>query len=213
MPEHAIRVLLVEDHVLLREILARTLSAEPDIEVIGQCGSVQAALELIRSRDVDLVLLDINLGSENGGSFLTQALSNGYRGRVLVLTAGVDDRRAAWLMHRGSAGIVSKEEPFSVLLTRIRQTYAAIIEPGRNQRPREPSHVARDSRTASRLTARECHVLRAICEGLANKEIADRLSISENTVKSFIQHLFDKTGVHTRAQLVGAAIEQYWDQL
>ena len=205
------RIILVEDHTLLREILARSLAAEPDFEVAGQCSNVDDAIELVGRTFVDLVLLDINLGTEQGGSFITRARAQGFRGKVLVLTAGVGNREAAWLLNRGCSGIVLKHEPSAVLIERIRE----LMNP-RNGAPTLASvqsvpGLADNSQKV--LTARELQVLRAVCEGLANKEIAARLGVSENTVKSFLQQLFRKTGVRTRAQLVGAAIESYWDQL
>jgi DNA-binding NarL/FixJ family response regulator len=214
VPEGApIRIVLLEDHTLLREVLARTLAAEPGFDVVGQCERVDQALELVRSGPVDIVLLDINLGVDQGGSFLTRARTTGFHGKVLVVTAGVSDREAAWLLKRGCSGIFLKSEPASSLVQRIRETVqgtghmdpasvrAVLLQVGSGDPPRKP------------LTPRECQVLRAVCEGLANKQIAERLGVTENSVKSFLQQLFEKTGVRTRAQLVAAAIEQYWDQL
>jgi DNA-binding NarL/FixJ family response regulator len=209
----AIHILLIEDHTLLREVLARSLATEPDFAIAGQCAGVEKALELIGITRVDIVLLDINLGSEQGGAFLTRARGLGFRGKVLAVTAGIGNREAGWLLKRGCAGIFLKHEPHSALVERIREivqgtvkmdpvsTRALLSQTRNTDNPRKP------------LTVRECEVLRAICEGLANKEIAERMSVSENTVKSFLQQLFEKTGVRTRAQLVAAAIEQYWDQL
>ncbi len=214
MPDgEPIRIVLVDDHTLLREVLARSLAMEPDFEVVGQCAAVEETLEVVGRIPVDIVLLDINLGAEQGGSFVTRARASGFDGKVLVLTAGVSNREAAWLLKRGCAGIFLKHEPPSALVERIREVMRGTIridpesvqvmlsQAGYSDRPRKP------------LTAREREVLRAVCEGLANKEIAERLTVSENTVKSFLQQLFEKTGVRTRAQLVAAAIEQYWDQM
>jgi two-component system, NarL family, nitrate/nitrite response regulator NarL len=193
--------------------LARSLAIEPDFEVVGHCAGVEQALELVARLPVDIVLLDINLGSEQGGSFVTRARAMGFRGKVLVLTAGVGNREAAWLLKRGCSRIFLKHEPACALVQRIREVI-------RGCAPMDPisaravlSQAGYADRSHRPLTGRECEVLRAVCEGLANKEIAERLTVSENTVESFLQQLFEKTGVRTRAQLVAAAIEQYWDQL
>lgn len=201
------RIALLDDHTLFREILAQSLASEPDLELVGQCGTVQQMLEFIGRTPVDLILLDINLGAEQGGSFLTRARASGFRGKVLVLTAGVANREAAWLISRGCSAIVFKNEPSSALLERIRQVIAGT-------EPKPPFERGPDANGPRKpLTARERQVLGAVCQGLANKEIAERLNISENSVKSFLQQLFEKTGVRTRAQLVAAAIEIYWDQM
>ena len=89
------RIALLDDHTLFREILARSLASEPDFELVGQCATVQEILDLIGRTQVDLVLLDINLGAEQGGSFLTRARVSGFHGKILVLTAGVGSREAA----------------------------------------------------------------------------------------------------------------------
>lgn len=209
-----IRILIVEDHVLLLELLARTLAAEPGFVVAGQCTTVAQALKTVSGKPIDIVLLDINLGIEQGGAFLNEAPGTGYRGKVLVVTAGVSEREAAWLLHRGCSGIFLKTEPLTVLVERIR----AIMDGTFKLDPHSVKAVLSQMSDANRwsrrdLTAREAEVLRAVCEGLTNKEIANRLDASENTVKSFLQQLFRKTGVRTRAQLVSVAIEQYWDQL
>lgn len=214
MPDgEPIRILLVEDHTLLREVLARSLGMELDFEVVGHCASVEGALELVGHNPVDLVLLDINLGSEQGGSFLPRAHALGFRGKVLVLTAGVGNREAAWLLRRGCMGIFLKHEPASALVERIREVIRGTPQKEVVPPPAMVSQMGPRDRPHRPLTARECQVLRAVCEGLATKEIAQHLSVSENTVKGFLQQLFEKIGVRTRAQLVAAAIEQYWDQL
>jgi DNA-binding NarL/FixJ family response regulator len=207
------RMILVEDHTLLREILARSLAAEPGFEIVGQCSSVDDAVELVGRTFVDLVLLDINLGTEQGGSFITRSRAEGFRGKVLVLTAGVSNREAAWLLNRGCAGIVLKHEPSAALIDRIRKLMNPNRSDGATTQASVQSRPGLPDTSRKILTPRERQVLRAVCEGLANKEIAARLGLSENTVKSFLQQLFGKTGVRTRAQLVGAAIESYWDQV
>jgi DNA-binding NarL/FixJ family response regulator len=207
------RILLVDDHSLLRDALSRILAAEPDFVVTGGCASVEEALRIVAITDVDIVLLDINLETEQGGAFLNRAAAAGYRGKVLVVTAGVSERQAAWLLHTGCSGIFLKDAPFSSLITQIRAIMKgdAVLDPvsvkamvSLVESPYGPNEP---------LSSRENRVLKHVCEGLANKEIAHRMGISENTVKSLVQQLFAKTGARSRAQLVAAAIEQYWDQL
>lgn len=207
-----VRILLVEDHELLRDSLARSLATEPGFLIAGQCGTVTEALAIVAARPVDIVLLDLNLGSQQGGAFLNQCRTVGYKGKILVVTAGVGERESAWLMQRGCSGIFLKQDSPAELSRRIR----AIIAEGPTETepetpaPPPPIHTGRSTLP---LTVREKEVLRAVCEGLANKEIAERLNVSESSVKSFLQQLFNKAGVRTRAQLVRVAIEEYWNEL
>jgi DNA-binding NarL/FixJ family response regulator len=209
-----IRILLVDDHSLLREALSRVLAAEPDFAVAGECASVDEALRIVTATDLDIVLLDINLETEQGGTFLNRAAAAGYHGKVLVVTAGIGEREAAWLLHRGCSGIFLKNEPVSTLVEQIRAVVkgTAVLDP---TSVKAMVSVAQSNAHSpdTPLSARESEVLRHVCGGLANKEIAHRMGISENTVKSFMQQLFAKTGARSRAQLVAAAIEHYWDQL
>ncbi len=209
-----IRIVMIEDHALLRGALAQTLSNEPDLVIAGECSSVDEALALIASQKVDIVLLDINLGSEQGGSFLNRARSAGYKGKVLVVTAGVSDREASWLLSRGCSGIFLKNEPLTTLVARVRSVVRS-PESEEASTPNNQAAEAHDSTQVLRkpLTRRESTVLRHICEGLANKEIAQEMGVTEHSIKSFVQQLFAKTGARSRAQLVAFAIEKYWDQL
>ena len=212
MPDQGIRILIVEDHALLRGALARTLSTETDLMVTGECSSVDEALEIVASRPVDIVLLDINLGSEQGGSFLSRARVAGYSGKVLVVTAGVSDREASWLLSRGCSGIFFKSEPLHTLVDRVR---TVVRTPPELEASLADMAARADYAQGMRkpLTQREASVLRHICEGLANKEIAQKMGVSEYSVKSFVHQLFAKTGARSRAQLVTYAIEHYWAQL
>jgi two-component system nitrate/nitrite response regulator NarL len=205
------QVLLVDDHALFRESVARVLSAEPDLR-IQHCGSIAEALPLLTRQSFDLVLLDHDLGGERASQFLPAARQAGFTGRVLVVTAWVSETETRRLLQQGVAGIFLKQAPFDELLTSIR----AVLE-GRSwvdQSPAVPAEQTGAGETSSPLfNDRQRKVLRSVLEGLSNKEIAWRLQISESYVKSILQSLFQKTGVRTRGQLVRVAFEQYEDQL
>ena len=210
-----IRILLVDDHALFREGAARLLSPEPDFEVVGNCGSVEEALQMVARLPVDVVLLDFDLGRERGTDFLARARDFGFQGKVLIVTAGLSDTDAAQLISRGATGIFQKHSSPALLAKGIRtvmageawldQRYLAALL--RIRAPKEEE----DGR--DRLTDRERVVMRGVMEGLANKEIAERIQVSESAVKSVLQQLFNKTGVRNRSQLVRIALEQYQDQL
>ena len=213
MPEAA-RILLIDDHALFREAIARLLAAQPGIEIIGEGATVHDGLEIVRTKAVDIVLLDINLGFEQGGAFLNLARAQGFSGKVLVVTAGVSKLEAGRLLQRGCAGIFLKHERPQLLIDKIRQ-----IMDGEEDLDREAAGIALtqlksgDQGSQNPLTPRERQVLCGVFSGRTNKEIAYKLSISEPLVKAFIQQLFRKTGVRSRAQLVRAAVEHYWKEI
>src|ERR1022692_3218665 len=108
----AVRILLVDDHALFRESVARVLAAEPDIQ-IEHCGSIREALQLLAQQRYHLVLLDHDLGSERASQFLPAARQSGFDGRVLVVTAWVSDTEGRRLMRQGVSGIFLKEGPLN----------------------------------------------------------------------------------------------------
>lgn len=208
----AIRLLILDDHPLVREGIGRLLEAEPDVQVAAQCASVGAAVEAVLAKSCDIVLLDYDLGPERGSEFLRQVRQTSWTGRVLVITAGVTDRQALELLESGADGIFHKTSPPEELIEAIRQVIRGerwVGEPYRRSLERgvdQPNAV-------KHLTARERHVLRAVVEGMANKEIAAQLDLSESSVKAALQQLFEKTGVRTRSQLVRLALERYREEV
>jgi DNA-binding NarL/FixJ family response regulator len=208
-----IRALLVDDHALFRESVARVLNGDPGLE-IDHCASIREALALLAQRRRDIVLLDHDLGSERASQFLPAARQIGFEGRVLVVTAWISDTEARRLMRQGVSGIFLKQGPLSELTEAIR-----IVANGGTWMDRGFAAMEDDlSQSALQASApvfneRQRKVLRFVLEGLSNKEIAWRLQISESYVKAILQSLFQKTGVRTRGQLVRVAVEQYEDQL
>jgi DNA-binding NarL/FixJ family response regulator len=204
------RILLIDDHTLFREAIARLLGREGDFEIVGECATVDESMVVLKAFAVDVVLLDINLGLQQGGAFLPLARDAGFQGKILVVTAGVSKLEAGRLVERGCAGIVLKQEHPEVLIRRIREitgeTGVAGIAP-----PELPAAAEPEALTS--FTSRERQVLRAVFAGQSNKEIAFRLGVSEPLVKAVLQQLFSKTGVRTRSQLVRVALERHWKEL
>jgi two-component system nitrate/nitrite response regulator NarL len=217
MPPRAnkVRVLIVDDHTLFRESVARLLQAEHDLDV-RHCGSVRECLAILGEWPADVVLLDFDLGNETGSSFLSQAHFAGFHGKTLLLTAGVNELEAADLIRQGISGIVLKHSSPTELSQSIRESLAGKVwfEQGYLKKVLEKAANQQNAPTSTRnFTERERQVLSFVFEGLANKEIAGRLHVSESSVKASLQQLFEKTGVRTRSQLVRVALEQYKDLL
>jgi len=212
-----IRILVVDDHRLFRESVARLLAAEPGFEIAAHCASAAEALQLVAQTPVDVVLLDFDLGDGKASDFLAKSQSGGFSGRILVVTAGVTDLEAAAMIRQGIAGILLKHCSPAALAQSIRDVNAGkdCFEPGylRAILSGMPLQQTSPDYQRKKLTDRERQVLRYVFEGLANKEIADCLEVSESSVKATLQQLFSKTGVRTRSQLVRTALENYKDQL
>jgi two-component system nitrate/nitrite response regulator NarL len=213
--DRRIRILVVDDHTLFRESVARLLAAEPDFEIVGHCASAGQALTMVSKTPVDVVLLDYDLGNGKGTDFLFEAKPLGFTGRVLVVTAGVTELEAAEMIRHGIAGILQKHCSPAALAQSIRDVSGGkeYFEPGYLRSVLLGLTAPQAEYQRKKLTERERQVLQYVFEGLANKEIADRLQVSESAVKATLQQLFSKTGVRTRSQLVRTALENYKDQL
>lgn len=214
--QRTIRLMIVDDHALFRESLARLLQAEPGFEVVAHCGSSAEALgNLSASDEIDVILLDLDLGQERGSEFLDALRKKDFAGKVLLVTAGVSDSEIAGLIRKGIAGVFMKHGSPASLIQGIRDTMEGKAQFAQDLLRR--ALVTADTpalvQVRPNLTERERQVLSFVFEGLANKQIADRLRISETAVKASLQQLFDKTGVRTRSQLVRIALEQYRDQI
>ena len=206
------RILLVDDHALFRESLSRLLNQETDLKVAGQASTVEEALPLLEAGEFELLLLDYELGDRRGNEIVTWLQERGKTTPVLLVTVGLTQAEVRQMKNKGVGGIFLKNNPPEMLMLAIRAVlsghtwidpkYTAIGEPA------APSPYRK-----VRFTERDRDVLRGVFEGLANKEIADRLSVSESAIKASLQQLFSKTGVRTRSQLVRVALEQYRREL
>jgi DNA-binding NarL/FixJ family response regulator len=206
-----IKILLLDDHALFREGLSRLLEGEPDLKMVACCASVSEATDILRQKPIDLVLLDYDLGKERGFEFITQARQWGFKGRFLMVTAGMSDAESVRALDLGVSGIFPKHSSPVVLTQAIRKVMAGetwLDENAIQALLRASKHPERADHTKT-FTERETHVLQGVFEGLSNKEIGARLNISESSVKAALQQLFQKTGVRTRSQLVRIALEEY----
>jgi len=204
------KILLLDDHALFREGLSRLVDSEPDLEMSAHCATLAEAVDILRLKSIDLVLLDYDLGKENGFEFIARARKIGFEGRFLIVTAGMTDTECVQAVGLGVGGIFLKHSSPALLSQAIRKVMAgelwldqtsiqALVEASKRRETPEPRKP---------FTERENQVLQGVFEGLSNKEIGARLDISESSVKAALQQLFQKTGVRTRSQLVRIALEE-----
>jgi DNA-binding NarL/FixJ family response regulator len=209
--------LLVDDHSLFRESLSRLLEAEPAFTIAGTCARVGEALDILTRQPIDVVLLDYDLGDEQGTLLLDEAKRRGFSARILMVTAGLSSAGTLRAFENGSAGVFLKHSPPAQLVEAIHKVAAgelwldsravqSLVNGASSRAEEGVSGVSNDA-----LSPRERTVVKSVFEGLSNKEIAARMGLSESSVKTVLQQLFDKTGVRTRSQLVRIALEKHAD--
>jgi DNA-binding NarL/FixJ family response regulator len=206
-----IRILLVDDHSLFRDSLSRLLQTEPGFRIVGTCATISETLAIAAREQPDIILLDYDLGEEQGTGALEEIRKSGFQGRILMVTAGMSDAATVRVLEKGSEGIFLKHSSPAQLVEAIRKLMAG--EPWLDPHAMRSliagaTGRSEEQRASQALTQRERFVLQGVFEGLSNKEIAAQLQISEGSVKAVLQQLFDKTGVRTRAQLVRIALER-----
>jgi two-component system, NarL family, nitrate/nitrite response regulator NarL len=210
----AINLLIVDDHAMFREGLARSLEKQSDLNIVGQVSSSTEALAVLDQSGATMVLLDVDLGSERAVDFVMAARRKGFDGQILIVTAGASDQEAVQLIQAGVSGILHKHHSTEILCGTIREIANGEVclekkylgplfrSVNRSRPPGRP-----------KLAERERMVLRLILQGLTNRQIGERLEVGEGAIKSTLRQVFSKLGVRTRSQVVKVVLEQYRDQL
>lgn len=208
-----IRIFVVDDHSLFREGLVRLLAGDESLMVVGSAESAEEALDRVPRTPTDVLILDYDLGAQTAQHVVRGLRESGFRGRSLVVTAGLPDADALDLIRLGVCGIFHKKHSPEDLHRNIREVAAGrvLIDQRYLQDLVELVSGSRDVPAA--LTERDRKVLRLLLEGGSNKDIAASLGISESAVKAALQQLFAKTGVRTRSQLVRIALEKLRDEI
>lgn len=207
-PKDEIRILIVDHHQLVRTGLCMLLESVPGMKVVGKAGNRSEALALAASKKPNLILLEIDLGPEDGLDLLRALRETAKDARVVIVT-GVKEiethRRAARM---GAVGLVLKEHSGDVLLKAIKKVHQGEVWLDRSMmcsllnEMTAPDEVDPDAARIASLTDRERGVITLIAEGLKNKQIADRLFISETTATHHLSSIFSKLGVSDRLELV-----------
>ena len=206
-----IRILLIDDHTLLRESLVRYLEAESTLKIIGDCATVDEARAILNHSAVDVILLDYDLGEHVGIDLLPWLHTTHPATRVLMLTAGMSHAAMVGALHAGVCDVVLKQTGTRGLLEAIERAAngKSWWSPGTLLALKRTRIVPEAGSSPRELTTRQRVVLRGILDGLSNKEIAGRLDVSETSIKASIQELFSKAGVRSRSQLVRVTLERF----
>jgi two-component system nitrate/nitrite response regulator NarL len=210
---HCINLYVVDDHSLFREGLVRLLQHDANLRVLGGSGTVEEALADLAHLQVDVLIVDYDLGGDTALTLVRALRGTSFPGRVLLVTAGLPDQQARALIQLGIHGIVHKYQPPAELYTSILHVAEGKVLLDHEYLRRLMTDASPAKKPAIRLTERDRQVLGAVLEGLSNKEIAQLLGVSESAVKSSLQQLFAKTGVRTRSQLVRVALEDLQGEL
>ena len=208
----AIRVLLVDDHAVVREGLRNFLALQDGLEIVGEASDGNEAIEQAQRLEPDVILMDLVMPGLDGIGAMRQLRARSPASRVIVLTSFLEDERVLPAIQAGAAGYLLKNVAPAELARAIRAAHAgeAIIDP--TAAARLVQAIADEARPRieepERLTRRERDVLELIARGQSNKRIALELGISEKTVKTHVGHLLAKLGVTDRTQAALMAVEE-----
>ena len=207
-----IAVLLVEDHMIVREGLRSLLEAEGDIVVVGQAQDGRQAVEMAGQLMPDVIVMDITMPLLNGLEATRRILQAHPATRVIMLSAHAEDAYVEQVLALGVAGYLIKQTSAQVLAAAVRDVAkgGTFFSPSISRRissaPAGPHGSSSHVKLLAQLTSREREVLQLVAEGKANKQVADELSISIKTVEKHRQHLMEKLGIHDTAGLTRYAI-------
>ena len=198
-----IRVLVADDHPMMRDGIATALAAQADLEVVGEASDGHEALEKFRALRPDVTLLDLSMPELDGLQTLVAIRQLVADARVVMLTTYKGDALANRALKAGALGYLLKTTLRADLVKAIRAAYA-----GQRYMPAEVALAIADHVGRKDLSAREIEILRKVASGLSNKQIARQLGVSDDTIKAHLRNSFDKLNVSDRSHAVALAIER-----
>lgn len=213
-----IKVLIVDDHSLVRQGLSQILSLEPDLEVVGEAKDGEECLQKVKDLKPDVILLDINMPNVNGIKALRKLKDMNQETKVIILTFHEEIEYLFETFNLGANGYIVKDAESDVLIHGIREVYSGVsyVYPTMAEGDSNQLNMLRKGEIngtdslAVKLTKREYEILTLIADGMNNKDIANTLFISEKTVKNHVSNIFKKIKVNDRTQ---AAIYAYRNKI
>ena len=201
--QHLIRILTVDDHPLLRKGIAALVNAEPDMKLVGEASNGKEAVQAFRSLRPDVTLMDLQMPGLNGLDALEAIREEFAEARIIVLTTYSGDAQVLRALRAGARGYILKGNVHEELLHAIRAVHA-----GQKRIPPDVAAELANYAVDDALTEREIGVLKLIATGNGNKQIADKLSISEATVKARVTNILSKLGANDRAHAVTIGLKR-----
>jgi two-component system, NarL family, nitrate/nitrite response regulator NarL len=213
MKSGKVRILLADDHTIFRDGLRKLLEAEPDFEIVGEAGDGADAITMVQQVKPEILLLDLAMPRVPGLEALREVMGLKTSTRIILLTAAIEKKQIIEALQVGARGVVLKDAATQMLIRAIRTVINGQFWVGReavvdlvgylkHQIASQPAPKAK----SYGLTRREIEILGTIVAGLSNKEIAQKFSLSEDTVKHHLTNIFDKVGVSSRLELALFAI-------
>jgi two-component system, NarL family, response regulator DevR len=210
-----IRLLIIDDHEMVREGLKAMLTAEPDFEIVGDAANAEQAFEMIERLRPDVILLDVRLPGESGIE-VCRTVANRYpETAVIILTTFTDETLVAQCIQAGARGFIVKDiERFD-----LKRSIRAVARGEAAIDPKAAVAVLAQIRRAPQvkqepslelLSPQQIVILRLVAQGLSSREIATQLYLSENTVKGYVQDILHRLGVKNRTEAVMVAVKQGW---
>ncbi len=198
-----IRILTVDDHPLLRKGIAALVNGEPDLKLVAEASNGNEAIDAFRSHRPDVTLMDLQMPEVDGIDAIDRIRREFPEARIIVLTTYSGDTQVLRALKAGARGYILKGHVHKELLDAIRAVHA-----GQKRIPQEIAAQLADHATDDALTEREIDVLKLVAAGNANKQIADRLSIGEATVKSHVSNILSKLGANDRSHAVTIGLKR-----
>jgi DNA-binding NarL/FixJ family response regulator len=217
-----VRVVVADDQAIVREGLVTLLGLLPDIDVVAAAADGEQAVALTAEHDPDVVLMDLGMPRVDGVAATTRIRRDHPRTQVVVLTTFADDDLVVTALQAGAIGFLTKDAGRTEIARALHTAAAgqAVLDPevytrlvARAARSASTPSISLEPALPDGLTLREAEVLSLIAAGLSNSQIARRLYVSEATVKTHVNHIFTKAGVHDRAQAVAYAHRHHLDHL
>jgi DNA-binding NarL/FixJ family response regulator len=208
----AVRVLIVDDHAVFSDALATILKTEPEIEVVGKGGTVREAIDQARALQPDVVLLDIHMPDGSGIEAAGAIKKDRPQTQIVILTSDEEESVLRSAVQAGVTGYLSKHESAAQVVQAVRSAAQgeALIAPYMLARLLKGMNQKEDPGPTTPLTPRELAVLRELSLGYDNETVARRLTMSPNTVRTHVQNILSKLGVHSKLEAVSKGIREGW---
>lgn len=209
--KQAIRILVADDHAIFRDGLRKLLEVTDEVEIIGEASNGVECTKMLTKLKPDILLLDLRMPEKDGLGVLEEVNFDTLPTRVIVLTAAEDDRDVVRAMRLGARGVVLKQSASDLLLKSIRKVHDGEIWLDNRMTAEVIDAFKKSSESGQRrekplLSDREKEIVQLVAQGFRNREIGEKLFISEQTVKNHLHNIFDKLGVSDRLELALYAI-------